>query len=156
MELKKEITRDLIIVLAMLVILGLYFIIFPKNCKYNETCFNNAQSICKPAKFNSYQDGNLFEYRIIGQQAQDCIISLKLSKVSNSYSLELKNSFEGKDMVCTINRNQLKISPIQETSNLLSYCTGPLKEATLEFMIKRLYGAIAQKFGAIIKEIQSK
>lgn len=156
MDIKKEILRDLIIVLTILVLLGLYFAIVPKNCKNNESCFNNAQSLCRPAKFTVSQEGNIFEYRIIGQEVKKCVISLKLSKVSTTYSPELKNFFEGKEMRCSIDTEQLKISPIQETSNLLDYCTGPLKEATLEFMIKKLYGTITQNFGAILKEIENK
>ena len=143
-----------------MVILGavlFYFIIISSvtfNCSNNKTCFNNKAVLCQPALYTYENQGNIFEYRILGREIDEsCKIEIKLAKVSEASSLETKLLFENKAMKCTFPKKVLEISPIQETSGILNYCTGPLKEATLELMIKKLYGTIAQNLGGVLKQI---
>jgi hypothetical protein len=133
---------------------GLFFysLLFPVDCKENSSCFNQKSADCQRSKFTLYNEDNKFQYSIVGNDKENCVIDIKLEKTSLSSSQEIKDNFEGKSMRCSIPTAQLKISSIQETSNILSYCTGPLKEATLELMIKKLYGVIAQNLGSIISQ----
>lgn len=143
--------------MIILAVVFLYFIIISSvtfNCGNNKSCFNNKAVLCQPALYTYQDQGNTFEYRILGTASNNsCNIEIKLAKVSEASSLETKQSFENKAMKCTIPKKVLEISPIQETSGILNYCTGPLKEATLELIIKKLYGTIAQNLGLVLKQI---
>ena len=57
-------------------------------------------------------------------------------------------------MTCNIPYDVLDYVNILEEQRLLSYCSGPLKEAMLELMIEKLYGSIAQNFGTILNELE--
>ncbi len=148
----KKINKYLIIILVFFIGLFFYSLLFPFDCKDNAKCFNEKAADCLRSKFTLYNEDNKFQYNIIWNDRGNCVIDIKLEKVSLNSPQDVKDNFEGKSMRCSIPTAQLKISPVQETSNILSYCTGPLKEATLELMIKKLYGVIAQNLGSIIKQ----
>lgn len=144
----------LVIIVISIVAYFMATVLIPKNCSQDRECFNKKASYCVPAVYKSESQGNVFSYRILGSTLNDsCTIEIKLEKASIVSSQETKDLFEGKSMTCKFPKQQLLISPIQETSNILNYCTGPLKEATLELMIRKLYGAIAQNLGDVLNQI---
>ena len=124
------------------------------NCDYNKDCFDKRAANCLGSKYTYENSGNLFQYKVNGNSYNNtCSISINLLKTSPVLTYETRQAFEGKSMSCNFPKELLAISPIQETSNILNYCTGPLKEATLELMIKKLYGSVAQNLGTIINKI---
>jgi hypothetical protein len=141
------------LVLIVVVIFILVSLFLPYDCKSDKTCFDKKAAYCRPASYNYNSDGNLFEYRVLGSSSDNCVINIKLTKVSSISTQSIKNSFEGKSMKCLFTKSQLQIAPVQETSGLLNYCSGTLKEATLELMIQKLYGTIAQNLGGIINQV---
>lgn len=132
----------------------LFISFFPADCKQDQQCFNKKAAYCLPAKYLYENQGNVFEYRVIGSSMnQSCSILITLQQVSPITDQNTKILLEGKSMTCLFPKQQLQISPVQETSGILNYCTGPLKEATLELMIQKLYGTIAQNLGTIVSEV---
>ncbi|MBI2671087.1 hypothetical protein HYX18_03880 [Candidatus Woesearchaeota archaeon] len=145
-----------ILVVFMLIIIAyfIFSVLFSVNCKQDRKCFDKRAASCMPASYLYENQENIFQYNVIGSSFNHtCAIGIKLLKTSPLSSLETKQLFEGKSMTCKLPKEQLLIASVQETSNILNYCTGPLKEATLELMIKKLYGTIAQNLGAIINQI---
>ncbi|MEK6974000.1 MAG: hypothetical protein AABW41_02070 [Nanoarchaeota archaeon] len=144
----------LVIIVILIVAYFISTILIPKNCNQDRECFNKKASYCVPAVYKPESQGNIFSYRILGSTPNNsCTIEIKLEKASIASSQETKELFEGKSMTCKFPKQQLAVAPIQETSNILNYCTGPLKEATLEMMIRKLYGTIAQNLGDVLNQI---
>ena len=141
------------LILLIVIIFILVSLFLPYNCKTDKTCFDKKAAYCRPASYEYNNDGNLFEYRVLGSSSDNCAINIKLVKVSTMSTQSIKDNFEGKSMKCLFPKSQLQIAPIQETSGLLTYCSGTLKEATLELMIQKLYGTIAQNLGGILSQV---
>ena len=59
-------------------------------------------------------------------------------------------------MTCNIPYEFLDVIQVTNDQKIMDYCSGPLKEAMLEFMIEKLYGSIAQNFGGILAELEQK
>ena len=139
-------------VILILIIVWLVLMIPHKtNCDYDLTCFNEAALQCKPALVNIIQEGNTFEYTVDGIEDDNCILSITVTEVNKETSEETIAALEGKSMKCSIPL-ETNIIEIQENSDIMTYCTGPLKEAMYEIIIQRMYGVIAQNMGSIISE----
>jgi len=55
---------------------------YEKNCYYSEDCFDQAFYECSKAKVTGYQNDNTFEYRVLKQKENSCIVNIKLIKVN--------------------------------------------------------------------------
>ena len=121
---------------------------YEKNCYYSENCFHQAFYECSKAKVIGYQNDNTFEYRVLKQQGDNCVVNIKLIEVNPEVDQATKERFQDKEMVCTL--------PITEgfTTNKLNYCQGPLKEAIYETTIQKMYNLLAQSLGEIISEMK--
>ena len=121
---------------------------YEKNCYYSETCFDQAFYECSKAKVTGYQNDNTFEYRVLKQKEDFCMVNIKLVKVNPEVDQTTKERFQDKEMTCTL--------PITEgfTTNKLNYCEGSLKEAIYETTIQKMYNLLAQSLGEIISEMK--
>ncbi len=63
---------------------------------------------------------------------------------------DLVRLLEEKDMKCNVPRSVL-IS-LDNMENLLTYCTGELKEGFYQLMLERLYALVARDMSGIISE----
>jgi hypothetical protein len=155
MKKKKGGKKNIIIMLIVIVFfLFLFYLNFERNCGGSESCFNQAATVCKPARVQVEKEGNIFLYRVLGFKDGRCELNIKILKMSPDTSTDINSAFLGKDMTCRFELGQLKQEDATEIKDILSYCTGPLKEAMYEVMIQKLYGVIAQNMGGIIAEIQ--
>ena len=139
------------IILILIIVWLVLMIPHKTNCDYDLTCFNEAALQCKPALVNIIQEGNTFEYTVDGIEDDNCILSITVTEVNKETSEETIAALEGKSMKCAIPL-ETNIIEIQENSDIMTYCTGPLKEAMYEIIIQRMYGVIAQNMGSIISE----
>lgn len=148
--------QKLIIIFIIVVVVYLFFFsgFFKKDCGQDTNCFNSMAQKCKPSTYLNIKDGSYYEYKIKGSEKDNCIIYVKLEKMAPGSSIDLINSFQGKDMICSIPKQELNNIDILDMESFLNYCTGPLKEAIYELMIKKLYGLIIQNMGDIVTEIQ--
>ena len=144
----------LVIVIAAIVLVGVLIFSTPKNCGTDEACFRAAAENCKLAKLTSFKGENTFSYEIRGSRGNNCLVTVEIIKISDGASVDLKQAFEGKNMICNIPRQQFTDTSITEIDNIIDYCTGPLKEAMLEVMIKELYSIIANNLGSIVIELE--
>ncbi len=144
----------LVIVIALIIALGIFFFSNVKDCGADEACFKTAAENCKLAKLTSFKDENTFLYEIKGSRQDNCLILVEITKISDSASADLKETFEGKKMICNIPKQQFAETPVADIDQIIDYCTGPLKEAMLEVMIKELYSIIAKNLGGIVLELE--
>jgi len=66
---------------------------------------------------------------------------------------ETKTNFEGKSMKCLVPTNEISEKSINEMENTLSYCTGPLKEAIYEVIIKRMYSYFVKNIDVFVEKL---
>ena len=142
-------------ILYLLIITALIYGLFhygiiKKNCEQTEECFYQAAEKCKPAKLLTAKNGNYYDYVIKGKRGNDCLINVKLKRMSPGSPLDQKELFEGKDMVCKIPRSELKETSFTELKGFISHCHGELKEAIYEQIITKMYGLIIQNMEEII------
>ena len=151
----KHIEKRLIIfpLLFVLLILTIIFFIYHKQECTTKDCFNQNLQNCKPSYLLSLEENNLYSYQISRSFGTYCKIDIKLERMATGTSKEFIDLLEGKSMTCKIPKDSLFNLKIDKIDSLLKYCTGPLKEALYELIIKKLYGTIIQQMGSIMDEI---
>lgn len=123
-----------------------------KDCNKDQNCFRQNEMSCKRSKVDVIKEGNLFSYQIDKKRLNTCYITVSVIEVNPSSGQELKSTFEGKSMNCKIPIDQLQKTSIISNNDIFELCTGPLKEATYELIIKKLYSVIAQNLGPILSK----
>lgn len=139
-----------------IIVLGIIVFIFSVNyrvdCGEDQACFLEATKSCRSAVVRVNEENNQFTYQIIDKEKDTCIIEVTATEVYGDP--ELVALFSGKQMICTIPKGVLNEYFISDVPELTTYCTGELKEAMYEFIISKIYGAIAQNLGDILSEIK--
>jgi len=135
-------------ILALLIITTAIISNYEKDCYYSESCFNQAFHDCAKAKVIAYQNDNTFEYRILNQEDEYCMVEVKIIEVNPQVDSATQEAFKDKDMLCKL--------PIAEgfTTDKLNYCEGPLKEAIYELTIQKMYKLLANNLGEIISQMR--
>lgn len=139
------------------ILLGLFVILiiltavvtnYETNCGDSEECFDRAFFTCTKAKVIGEQDGNIFEYKILEKQDENCLVSIELTEVNPELDSLTKQRFQDKSMHCLL--------PIEEgfTTDELNLCEGPLKESIYEVTIQKMYNLLAQNLGEIISQMR--
>lgn len=146
--------RVFVAVILTIIIIALFLITLPKNCKSNEECFNNAAAKCSKAKVSTYKNDNLYKYEVLGKKENNCLVNINLEKVSESKTVELRQALEGKRMVCVIPKETLQSKSLKEIESLTEFCTGPLKETLLQISLDKMYEIIVKNIGPIALEIE--
>jgi len=144
----------IIVVILGIFIIALFLITLPKNCKSNDECFNNAAAKCSKAKVTTYKNDNLYNYEILGKRENNCLFNVKLEKVSETKTFELKQALEGKRMICSVPKETLQSQSLKEIESLTDLCTGPLKEVLLQINLDKIYEIVVKNIGPIALEIE--
>ena len=152
MYLDKRKVITLIVIITIIILI--FLLTIPKNCKTDEECFNLKASKCSKAKVTIEKELDIYNFEILGKKADNCIIEVTLIKVSETKELELKQALEGKSMRCTISQETLKEQSIKEIDNLNEYCTGQLKEAIIQLNLDKLYEIVVKNIGSLATDFR--
>jgi hypothetical protein len=135
------------IILILLIIIGVFYFSYEFDCGEDKSCYNRHLENCKKTKLTVMDEGSTFTYQITGKEGNQCKLRLTLVDMPQESDLEVANLFEGKSMDCKVD--------IGSTFNteILPYCTGPLKEAIYELTIQKMYNILAQSLSDIISTI---
>lgn len=142
------------VLLAILVGGAYYYGYFKKNCNQSRTCFDNAFKNCRPAKLISIIDNNYYYYAIDGVRGDNCKVRITLTKMGVGTSQDLVQALEGKGMTCYIPLTKVRELSFDTMPDVLSYCSGPLKEAIYEQIIQKMYSLIIKNLGPIVSEVK--
>ncbi len=140
------------IFLALLVILIAVYINIPYNCKYDENCFNERFENCKKTDYYKVLNGDTYQFEVKGKYKDSCLLNIKLIQANQKSNFFVKENMEGRGMLCKIPRDS--VNDLNQINNTLDYCTGPLKESMLEYMIKNLFELVVENIGPITTEMQ--
>ncbi|MBU1245511.1 MAG: hypothetical protein KKH88_02240 [Nanoarchaeota archaeon] len=146
--------RIIPIILVLIILVLIVKLPHKTNCGNDLNCFNQLASECRPSKVNVIQEENTFEYAIEGLENDNCILTISVVEVSEEASPETTILLEGKSMECSVPIENDLVN-IQQNGDILSYCTGPLKESMYELIIQKMYGVIAQNLGSVISEVKN-
>ncbi len=130
-----------------------YFGAFKGSCETDE-CFKDATTFCTPKKYDKSVDNTVYKYTISRSLGEYCKIKVSLEQSAEGTDFETKGRLEGKSMRCLVPKNELSNVNFNEVENILTYCTGPLKEGIYEILIKKMYGIIISNLGEILGEVQ--
>jgi hypothetical protein len=147
----------LFVLIAILILLSpLYFLYKPKACE-TAGCFEQAAADCKKAKILVDEAGkSISEYFIQGKKGDDCLLNIQVKKVSSDFSSSTQDQFKGKEMLCKIPRNEFSRMKFEDMGGNLDYCSGPLKEAMYEAVVKKLYNLVVKDMSTVLDEIERK
>jgi|TARA_Y100000034_G_scaffold93389_1_gene113008 hypothetical protein len=135
------------IILIILFSLSIFYYSYEQDCKDDISCYNNNLITCKKAKLTITEEGSTYIYQITGESKNKCDVKVTLLSMSEETNEEVKNLFEGKHMDCKIEKESTF------NTEILPYCTGPLKESIYELTIQKMYNILAQSLGDIIATI---
>jgi len=145
--------KILLMLLILLVLLSFIYLKLETNCYQDKACFNKLAAQCQKSRITLQEEGNTFQYTIISKETNNtCLVNIKILQLSQNYDQETKNLLEEKEMLCKI--PQEKLTALTETEAVIDYCTGPLKEAMYELIIKKIYGVLAENLGPTIKKVE--
>ena len=152
----KKFTLDLKLLLIILLVVLVIFSFFSftgKDCKDDFTCYTAAVNSCSKARVYKLNEDNVYEYRVLGGTKDVCKIKITLIEMKQGTSYNLIQKFEGKSMTCTVPRDVLRKSSLENVNNLVTYCTGPLKEAIYELLVEKMYSLIIANLEQYVDEI---
>jgi len=138
----------LIILFTILVLASAVISNYETDCGTDEDCFNRAFFTCTKAKVIGEQNENTFEYRILEERGENCVVSITLVEVNPGLDELTRKKFQDNSMECVL--------PLSEgfTTDNLNRCEGPLKEAIYEVTIQKMYNLLAQNLGEIISQMR--
>jgi hypothetical protein len=102
---------------------------------------------CKKTKLTVLDGGSTFTYQIKGSEGNKCEVEVTLLEMPPETEEEVKQLFNGKSMTCKLGKGS------SFTTEIISDCTGPLKESIYELTIKKMYNILAQSLSDIIAEL---
>ena len=147
-----------IFALALVISLLAYAIFFgnilKRECGNDVNCFDELAKKCTGARLEALKDANIYEYTIKGKIGNECGVSIKLKRMALGIPVDIVNKLEGKDAECKIPMALLKENRINEIENLLSYCSGTLKESVYEVIMDDMYELIIKNMGNITKIVE--
>lgn len=145
------------ILIGIIIILSpFYFLMKPKTCE-TAGCFEAAATECKKAKILVDEAGkSVSEYTIKGKDDENCVLEIEVKKVSADYSESTKKRFEGKSMTCKIPQNEFSRMKFEKMGGNLDYCSGPLKEAMYDAVVKNLYNLVIKDMATVLDEVERK
>jgi len=146
----------ILIALSLFIIItffAFYFGVIKKTCE-DDICFNDALKDCSMAKYLKVQNFNYYKYSIDGNKGDNCKLKIELVKMALGTPQEKIDLFEGKSMMCEVPKDELMKVQSDKIESILTYCTGPLKEAMYEQIIEKLYTLIVSNMGEILYEIE--
>ena len=124
--------REYFLALLALVILVIVFIIYSYytankviNCGSDVDCFVARAQACKPAALSFDFAGNLLEYA----SSDNCVLTKKIASVAATEPDSAKELFEGKEMKCFYEKNNLNTDLIYYLGKTLADCQGDLVDA---------------------------
>lgn len=140
------------VVISTLAWVTLHYGYYKEDCGQSIECFDEAFNNCKPAQTIALVDNNYYSYVIGGERGDNCKIEITLEKMAVGASYDLVNSFEGKSMACMVPLDRTKEVSFDTMPDILTYCTGPLKEVIYEQIIANMYTLIVRNMGPIVNE----
>lgn len=154
-RLSKHLIIKIIIFSAAISALGwvtLHYGYYKEDCGQSVECFDGAFNKCKPAQTIALVDNNYYSYAIGGERGDNCKIEITLKKMAVGASYNLVSSFEGKSMICMVPLESTKKVSFDTMPDILTYCSGPLKEVIYEQIISNMYTLIVRNMGPIVNE----
>ncbi|MFH1456224.1 MAG: hypothetical protein ABIF40_04715 [archaeon] len=148
----KRITVFIIFAVLILSVLAFNFGLFKKTCTDSE-CFDAALVKCQPAKYEVVKNNNLYSYIIKREMGDICKIEIKLLAMAEGSDVTKVAQFEGKSMICEVPKDHLNDVSSDNLKGILNYCSGELKEALYEEIIKKLYGLVLINLEDVASEI---
>ncbi len=139
--------------IAVLLIVGVLYLMYPKDCGSDQECFFSKSQECSPTKIDLFKPGGYYQYKVHGDKSDQCIVSVHLLKVSDAVQPDKKAKLENKRMTCKVPMKDMS-NNLVEYEELSQYCSGPLKEAILEITLERLYGVVASNLGEVTMGFQ--
>ena len=139
--------RILPIFIIILFIISIFYFSYEYDCGDSKSCYDRHLQNCKKTRLAVEDEGSSFTYQILGSEKDMCKVRVTLIDMPQETNIETAQLFEGKAMECKIPKSSTF------DTEILEYCTGPLKEAIYEFTIQKMYNILAQSLGDIIDKL---
>jgi len=125
------------------IFLGAYYSGFTREyCGTDKNCFTENSYSCKPSEVYTSRTNNVYYYKINPTMGNQCEVFVRFDRAQEGTPAEHITLLEGKSMICTIPKNEMKKIDILDMEDVMQYCTGPLKESLYELIVKRMYELI--------------
>jgi hypothetical protein len=133
-------------VIIVLIIVALIFFIFIYSHRVNSTAefLENFES-CRRIKY--IEDG--WKYKVKGNWIGDCKVKVTAINPA-SVDLETAKLLKGKTMICRFPR---AVAGTVMPNQAIEYCSGELKEAIQDMMIKKMHLYIIENMGSLSSEM---
>ncbi|MEK6904072.1 MAG: hypothetical protein AABW87_00595 [Nanoarchaeota archaeon] len=142
-------------------IIGLIFVaalviytsgVIKKDCGRDKVCFKEHFMECKTAKLISIKNDNVYSYTIGSSFGSDCNMYVRMERIALGSDPQFEKMLEGREMTCSIPRQQIREVDVDNLNSFIDYCQGELKEGLYELIIQRMYTLVVKELGSIIEQ----
>ncbi len=134
------------IIIILIFAVGIFYYSFEFDCGEDKSCYNRHLENCKKTKLTVMDEGSTFIYQITGKASNQCKTRVTLVDMPIETDPNTATLFEGKSMDCKVDKGSTF------NTEILPYCTGPLKESIYELTIQKMYNILAQSLSDILAE----
>ncbi len=147
---------EIIFIIFLLIAIGTlsYALFFYRSTCTTDECFNKALQTCSQKQITKVINNNIYKYEITRSVTNNCKLKITFEQAAIGTDVELKNLLEQKSMTCKIPKTEIKKMQIEKLENMLTYCTGPLKEGLYELIIKRMFSNIIVQMSTVLEKIE--
>lgn len=144
-----------------LMIIGLLFVaaliiyssgVIKKDCGRDKVCFREHLVECKTAKLITIKNDNVYSYTIGSSFGSGCDMYVRMERIALGADPQFERLLEGKEMVCSMPRQQIPEIDVDNFNTFIDYCRGELKEGLYELIIQRMYTLVVKELGSIVEE----
>ncbi len=146
--------------ILFLIIFGAIFLVshftgFTREyCGTDKFCFSENAESCDPAEVYISRENNVYYYKMTPTLKNQCNILIKFERAQKGTLPEHTTILEGKTMTCKIPKSEMRSLDVLNMENVIQHCSGPLKEALYELIVKRMYELIVLNLNEITSEAQ--
>lgn len=155
---KVKIPLKIVIMMGVIVILIISFLYSTgrlyRDCNEDLDCFYEEAARCSAAKVSTVNSNNWYNYHIIREEKEFCIVNIKLEKMGIGSDLHLVEIFEGKEMLCKIPKQEFANNPISNIKGITKHCSGELKDSLQQLIIERMYRELVENSNYDVKKAE--
>lgn len=140
-----------IAILAIAIFFVWVFFFRTSKCDF-VACFESKLEGCERAEVKVEKDTGITSYKIKGKDKDNCAVEVKMEKVFG-LSRENVELFMGKSMICNVPKEKLVDIKVDDIGKDLERCSGPLKEAMYEVILKKLYTLVTKDLSSVLEEV---
>jgi hypothetical protein len=156
----KKLRSGMKLIILAIILTGIFFAAYYSGmtreyCGKDQDCFSENAKSCSPSEVYLSRSNNVYHYKLTPIIGNKCNLKITFERAQEGLPPEHIELLEGKSMNCNIPKSVLREKDLLKMDEIMPYCSGELKEALYELIVKRMYELIILNLGEIAEEAKN-